>query len=224
MKKQTIFIISLFMAGISTFLFYRYTTQLSQEAVSQQQVTKVIAAAVQIKKDQKITENMVKEIEVPEKNVHPETVTDIASVVGQYAGTDLAANEVVLSHHLQSLEEASFLSGKIQPGTRAVTIPGGQIETLANMVEPEDRVDIIYTGPPLTSDEGQQPETIVLMENVQVLAVGRKFKSTEEFVEYDSITVEVRPNDAVKLIKATKLGVLHYSLYSKRKDTHVEGS
>lgn len=224
MKKKTIFLISITMAGLATFLFYQYTNQLTQEASSQQQMKSVIAASKPIKKDEKVTKEMLKTIEISANSVHPEAMNDASNIIGQYSTTDIAVDEVILQHHLQSLEEATFLSGKIKEGNRAVTIPGGKIETLANMIEPEDWVDIIYTGPQV--DGQAASDTIVLQEHTRVLAVGRRMKTTEAFVEYDSITVELPQKDAVKLIKASKMGMLNFILQSKRKtaETTVEGS
>jgi pilus assembly protein CpaB len=226
MKKRTIFLISIIMAGLATFLFYQYTNQLTREASSQQQMKSVVAAAIPIKKDEKVTKEMLKTIEVPVNSVHPEAMLDVSSIIEQYSTTDIAVDEVILKHHLQSLEEAAFLTGKIKEDNRAVTLPGGKIETLANMIEPEDRIDIIYTGPPLEGEAAIQAGTIVLQENVRILAVGRRMKTTDAFVEYDSITVEVQQKDAVKLINASKKGGLNFILRSKRKtaETKVEGS
>jgi pilus assembly protein CpaB len=223
MKKKTIFLISLIMAGLATFLFYQYTNQLSQQAAVNEQLKTVIAAAVPIKKDVKVTQDMLKKIDIPAKSVHPDAVLDGSQIIGQYTTTDIAADEVILHHHLQSLEEAEFISGKIGENDRAVTLPGGKIETVANMIEPEDTIDIIYTGPVGVT---KVTDTMVLMENVRVLAVGRRIKTTDAYADYDSITVEAQPADAVKLIKASKTGALNYILHSKRKsaDTKVEGS
>lgn len=228
MKKKTIFLISIIMAGVATFLFYQYTNQLGEKASVQQEMKSVIAAAVPIKQDQKITEKMLKKIEVPANSVYPEAVLDSVAIIGEYTETDIATGEVILKHHLKTLKEAAVLTGKIQENNRAVTLSGGKTETLANMIEPENRIDIIYTGPPLDGQAAanQAGTTIVLQENVRVLAVGRRMKTTDAFVEYDSITVEALQKDAVKLINASKKGALNFILHSKRKtaDTKVEGS
>jgi pilus assembly protein CpaB len=227
MKKKTIFLISIIMAGLATFLFYQFTNQMSREASSQQQMKSVIVAALPIKKDEKVTEEMLKKIEVPAISVHPEAILEATGIIGKYSTTDLAVGEVILQHHLQSLEQASSLSGKIRDDDRAVTIPGGKIETLANMIEPEDRIDIIYTGPPLDGEATAiQADTIVLKEDVMILAVGRRMKTTDAFAEYDSITVKVQQKEAVKLIKASKKGTFNFILRSKGKtaETKVEGS
>jgi Flp pilus assembly protein CpaB len=223
MKKMTILFISLIMAGLATFLFYQYTNQLSQQAAASEQLKSVIAAAVPIKQNVKITEDMLKKLELPAKSVHPDSVLDPAKIIGQYATTDIAADEVILKNHLQSPEDSDSISGKIGEDYRAVTLPGGKIETVANMIEPEDTIDIIFTGP---IPEKKMTDTVVLQENVRVLAVGRRIKTTDAYAEYDSITVEALPADAVKLIKAVKTGTLNYILHSKRKseDTKVEGS
>jgi Flp pilus assembly protein CpaB len=223
MKKKTIFLISLLMAGLATILFYQYTNHLSQEAASVAQMKKVIAAAVPIKKEQQVTEGMLKTMEIPAKGVHPEAVLDTAQIIGKYATSDIAADEVILKNHLQTLEEADTVAGKLQQDDRAVTLPGGKIETVANMIEPEDTIDIIYTGPPLVLGATKVIDTVVLQENVRVLAVGRRIKTTDAYVDYDSITVEALPADALKLVKAVKNGTLNYVLHSKRISSGTEG-
>jgi pilus assembly protein CpaB len=224
MKKKTIFLLSIMMAGLATFLFYQYTNQLSKQTSGQ--MKSVVVAAVPIKKDTQITANMLKKIKVPVKSVYPDAVQDVAGIIGQFSADDIAADEVILKHHLQSLEEATTLTGKIKGDNRAVTLPGGKIETVANMINPEDTIDIIYTGPSLDPNAPKPADTEVLQENVRVLAVGRRMKTTDAFAEYDSITVEVKQTDAVKLIKASKTGALNFILHSKIKtsETQVEGS
>lgn len=234
MKKKTIFIIALVMAGLATFLFYQYTNQLSRAATAVEEMKTVIAAAVPINKDQKITEDMLKKIEIPAKLAHPDAAQDVSEITGQslYATTDIAEDEVILKHHLQPLDAADDLAGKIKEEKRAVTLPGGVVETLANMIEPEDTIDIVYTGPPLatTTDAiatsaatAKILETMVLQENVRVLAVGRRIHSNEEFKEYDSITVEVSEKEAVNLIRAAKSGALTFILHSKRTTADPNG-
>ncbi|MEH7094845.1 Flp pilus assembly protein CpaB [Neobacillus vireti] len=223
MNKRTIFLISIFLAGIATFLFYQYTNQLSQEASSTEQVKTVIAAAADIQNDQEITENMIKTVEVPADSVYPGAVTDPSKIVGQFAAAEIASGEIILDHHLQSLEESTKLEDKIQPDHRAVTLSAGAVESLANMIEPEDTIDIIYTGPSLDPKPVPGSNTVVLQANVRVLAVGRRIQTKEAFAEYDSITVEATPEEAIKFIKASKKGSLQYILHSKRK-TKVEGS
>jgi len=229
MRKKMIFIIALVMALLATFLFYKYTDQLAQEAVDQQQKVSVVAASVKIEKDKQIKAEMLKKMEVPAESVHTNATLDASSIIGKYARTTIVAGEVILDHHIQSLEEAAFLSGKIQQGYRAVTISGGKIETLVNMIEPEDIIDIIYTGAPLAEEDinlTTETETMVLQEKVRVLAVGRRMKGTDKFVEYDSITVEVEQEDALELIKASKKGGFNLILHGKMKaaEEKVEGS
>ncbi|WP_379970798.1 Flp pilus assembly protein CpaB [Ectobacillus sp. sgz5001026] len=223
MKKKTIFLISIVMAGLATLLFYQYTNQLSQQSG---QMKSVVAAAVPIKKDQQITAKMLKKINIPAKSVNADAVQDASGIIGQYSADDIATDEVILKHHLQSLEAATTIAGKLKSDDRAVTIPGGKIETVANMIKPEDTIDIVYTGPSLDGDTTKRADTMVLQENVRVLAVGKQMKTTDASVEYDSITVEVQQKDAVNLIKAARKGVLNYVLHSKMKtaETKVEGS
>jgi pilus assembly protein CpaB len=223
MNKRTIFLISIFLAGIATFLFFQYTNQLSQEASSTQQVKTVVAAATEIKNNQQITEDMLKTVEVPADSVYPDAVTDPAKIAGQFASAEIASGEVILNHHLQSLDESTKLEDKIQPDHRAVTLSAGAVESLANMIEPEDTIDIIYTGPSLDPKPTPGTNTIVLQANVRVLAVGRRIQTKEAFAAYDSITVEAKPDEAIKFIKASKKGSLQYILHSKRK-TKVEES
>ena len=52
-----------------------------------------------------------------------------------------------------------------------------------------------------------------------VLAVGRKMVAAtseeEEYVEYTTVTLEVKPEDAVKLVNAAEKGNIHFTVHSK---------
>ena len=40
-------------------------------------------------------------------------------------------------------------------------------------------------------------------------------KEDEEYVEYSSVTLELKPEDAVKLVNASEKGDLHLTIHSK---------
>jgi len=95
---------------------------------------------------------------------------------------------------------------------------------VANLIQPEDYVDVIYTFQEETNSKKFQ--TATLFENVRVLAVGKRIiekngnkensdKAEGEQVEYTSVTVELKPEDIIKIVNADEKGNIKFVLRSK---------
>ncbi len=58
----------------------------------------------------------------------------------------------------------------------------------------------------------------MLFPKVRVLAIGQKLTVSEEdeqIVEFSTVTLELSPEDAVKLVNAHESGILHLALHSR---------
>ena len=119
-------------------------------------------------------------------------------------------------------EEATFLSGMLNPGMRAVAIKVKDVTGVGGFIMPGDHVDIIVTikwkidktardaGLPFTE---YTSETVV--QNARVMAIDQAFGDFEEnAVKVDTVTVEVTPKQAEVLAVAVGKGDLSLSLRS----------
>ncbi|MDP4172252.1 MAG: Flp pilus assembly protein CpaB, partial [Bacillota bacterium] len=163
-----------------------------------------------------------------EKSVLPDTLTTVSQAEGKIASSMIAKGETILAHHLISEnEEDMYVSRKVKEGYRAVSIGVNFNQSVSNLIEPEDEVDAVYSKG--NKDQGTVV-TVMLVENARVLAVGRKFTTPEfkkePYAEYNSITLELKPEDALKLVNGSEQGSIHFILHKrpamKEENTPVE--
>ncbi|MDC3413646.1 RcpC/CpaB family pilus assembly protein [Terrihalobacillus insolitus] len=66
--------------------------------------------------------------------------------------------------------------------------------------------------------DGSVGQTKQILSNVRVLAIGQSMtpptSSEEAFSEYNSITVELKQDDAKELVNASEKGKVHFTLHS----------
>ncbi|WP_349409454.1 Flp pilus assembly protein CpaB [Pseudalkalibacillus sp. SCS-8] len=214
MRSKLVLTLAIVMGLITTFLFFDYMKQFNAETVATKTKMEVVVAAQEIERNTAITEDMLEIRLLPEEGVHENAVTDIKLAINQYSTADLASGEPVLSHHLQNgKEETLFVSRKIRDGYRAVSIGLNFPQSVSNLIEPDDQVDVIAT-----KKNGEKIETEFAVENVRILAVGRRMIETTEgepYVEYTSATVEVQPHQAVELVNAMESGTVHIALRTR---------
>ena len=116
-----------------------------------------------------------------------------------------------------SLRGYAFQS-KIKKTNRGLTLPVDSITSVANLIGPNDNVDIIATfrNFPLKQGSDQLVKaSMILLQNVKVLAVGKKYRGTlsnKGKGGYSSITLSVTPKEAEMLVFANQEGKLHFVL------------
>jgi pilus assembly protein CpaB len=218
MKTKLLLILAIAMGLVTTFLFYNYMKQYDVETIVNESMVDVIVAKKPIMKNQMVTSEMIETIQLPEKALHPQTVRNSEDIFGKYATSNLEVGEQILDHRLQSeREETLFVSRKVQEGYRAVSIGVNFVQSVSTLIEPDDYVDVVATEV-IKRGEQDDVKTELILQKVRVLAVGRKLlqpNSEEEYVEYSSVTLELKPTDSVKLINASERGNLQLLLHSR---------
>lgn len=220
MRSKMILVLAIIMGLITTFLFYSYTNNLNEQVTMNENVMKVVAATQPIEKNQKLTSELVEYITVPEKGVHPQAIKDIAQLEGKVVTANIEKGEIILKHRLQDPNnEQLFVSRKVKEGYRAVSIGANFVQSVSNLIEPEDYVDVILTEV-IKSPQQDVVTSQLVLQKARVLAVGsRMVESTpeKEKVEYSSVTLELIPEDAVKIVNASQKGTLQFTLHSRVK-------
>ena len=217
MRSRTILLLALFMGVITTVLFFYYMKEIRTEATVQEETVQVVRAKETIAQNQIINRDVLEEVEVPNINVHPQTVKDITTVEGKYASATIEKGEILLAHQFKDQkEEATLLSKKIKEGYRAVSIEIPFEHSVSNLIEPGDFVDIVVSNKTVNVDGKDAFISELIYSNVSVLAVGRKMKATENeqgtYVEYSTITLEMKPEDTAPLIQSSENGSIHFTL------------
>jgi pilus assembly protein CpaB len=216
MRSKLLFILAILMGLVTTVLFFNYMKKFDTATIASENMVEVVAAKQAIKKNQKIGPGMVEIVQLPELGIHPEAVKSVAEADGKFAEADIAAGEVLLSGRVKSQkDEMVMVARKVQDGYRAVSVGVNMVQSVSNLIEPEDYVDLILT---LTDKTTGHVQSSMLQEKVRVLAVGRRLVESgpeAPYVEYSSVTVEVKPEEAVELVNADEKGNVSMALHSR---------
>lgn len=204
------------MGIVTTVLFYNYMQKYDAAETAAETFVQVVAAKQDIKENTIITGAMLEMIEIPAGAVHVQTIKEPKQAEGKVAAANLAAGEVLLANHISDqIEEALYVSKKIKEGYRAVSLGVNLVQSVTNLIEPEDYVDLVYLE---TDKETGEMIPSLILEKVRVLAIGRRMVQADtgtEYVEYAAVTLEVKPEDGVKVIYADERGTVSLMLHSR---------
>ncbi|NBS65281.1 MAG: Flp pilus assembly protein CpaB [Betaproteobacteria bacterium] len=128
---------------------------------------------------------------------------------GMRLARGLRSGEPLLAEILQPAETGG-LSARVRQGIRALTISVDDVNAVSGMLRPGDRIDLLFSARAQGADAGAAVETArVLVQNVAVLATGRQLKPGADeggARPFTSITVELSPEDATRLVVAQRTG------------------
>jgi pilus assembly protein CpaB len=166
-------VIALVIAIAGAALVAIYLRRFEEEASGGEPV-KLLVALKPIEAGVQITDEMLATRVVPRAYVEDRAVLEAErlKVVGLRVGHTVQAQQTLMWTDLAiAMEKGRNLSSLIQPGMRAVTVrtKGGEDKSFA-LIRPGDRIDVIATMP--GEKQPEQRSSIVLLQNVLVLAVG----------------------------------------------------
>jgi len=171
----------------------------------------VVVAADDIQVGARLEAHDVKVITVPQTAIPPGAFSRTSQVLGRGAVLPLSQGEFVLPSKLAALNAGAGLPSMIPQGMRAVSVRVNDVVSVAGFVQPGTHVDVLATG---SEGGGSERQTITVLENVLVLAVG---KSLDRNASADAqtapvITLAVSPDDAQKLALVSQEGRIQLSL------------
>lgn len=193
---------------ITSFFYLRVTRQ---QAVARPQTKLVVAAKSALQPGTPLTADNLTEIDWP-MNVSLEGLIDKkADAVGRILIYAVEANEPVLKHDMAP--SGSFgLAAKIPDGMRATSVKTNEVTDVAGFIFPGSHVDVEVTMRPDNSASG--PITRTVLQNVQVLATGKKMdpdpNGKPENVSV--VTLLVTPEESEKLALLQNQGTIHFVL------------
>ena len=101
------------------------------------------------------------------------------------------------------------LSDRIEPGRRAVTVPVDDISSVSGLVTPGDRIDLL-----VSVKRNAQTTLMPLLQRALVLATGTRTDARPvqdapaDMRTYNTMTLDVSPDDARRIFAARELGRL----------------
>jgi pilus assembly protein CpaB len=154
--------------------------------------------------------------------VKPETtdsdpIADL-NVIGAVVRRGISAGEPITAGRVLKSGERGFLAAVIRPGYRAMAIKVNATSSIAGLIFPGDRVDIILTHA-ISRGNTQRRASETVLTNVRILSIDQTVDDQEGQPRVGkNATLELTPKQAEMLAVLTDLGKLSLSLRSLAKD------
>ena len=209
--------ISVGAAMFAMFLLYSYTQQKSADLTKEFGAKQVVVIAGQdINEMETIDETMLQTVDRPVHFIEPQAYTDPEDAVGQIALAPIKKGEQVLQSKTIKPGPLTGLSLQVSPSKRAVSIPVNEVNAVAKLLNPGDRIDILAA-----LDVGKGPamhrEIKTLLQDVTILATGARvanelpvlhekqgkddfLKNLRGDLNFATITIEASPEESQDII------------------------
>ncbi|OEF96197.1 Flp pilus assembly protein CpaB [Desulfuribacillus alkaliarsenatis] len=218
MRSKIFFILAIVMGLITTALFYNYINEVQTEVIASERTKEVVVAKERINANTIIRNDMLQVKSLPESAVHYQAFSSIADVAGLYTTAAVEEGEIILAHRVnEQASESHMLSRKVNTGFRAVSVGLNFVQSVSNMIFPDDYVDVIVSELVKVGDE-KVVQSELILQRVKVLAIGKQMLEPNEGepqVEYTSVTLELNNIDAVSLVNASERGQIQLILHSR---------
>ncbi|MBL4873573.1 MAG: Flp pilus assembly protein CpaB [Rhodobacteraceae bacterium] len=165
----------------------------------------------------------VKLIAWPKANVPAGAFTDLELLLGGEGAEPRAIlitivkDEPVLPHKITAFGEDAGVRSRLAPGMRAFTININISTGVSGFLQPNDRVDVYWTG-----DDNGSTITRLILEGVRLIAVDQVENSDiSRTILARTVTVEVSPQTVAQLTQAQQTGRLTLSLRGAEDDVET---
>lgn len=170
--NKKVLIISLIF-GIATFMLtIFYLSGVSREQKYKDTLMKIIVAKVAIPQRTIINNEMLELKEIPRQFIVQGALTDINQVIGKATATSLAQGEQLIMSKLNTRGRQLGLSFIIPDNMRAVSVEVDSSASIAGLINPGDKVDVLCT---LTD---KYEKTVTLLQDISVLAIDRNMENS----------------------------------------------
>lgn len=170
--------------------------------------TPVVVAALEISFGQEIDNEHIRVVHMPKNSIPDSYYGEITEVEGKIANTKIFQGEIIVSKRIVDAGEGSTLAALITPKMRAVTVRVNDVIGVAGFLLPGNRVDVLRSK---KIDKKAYSE--IFIENVKVLAVDQTASPEKDKpIVVRAVTLELEPEQAEKLVKATTEGTVQLAL------------
>ena len=169
-----------------------------------------------------IKENLLTWQSWPDEKPHPSYLIknkdDETLLFGSVVRRGISAGQPITSGRIVKSGDRGFLAAVLRPGYRAVSLRINATSSIAGLIFPGDRVDIILTHS-VKVDGPRRRVSETVLTNVRILAIDQKTNDQDSAPKLGkNATFEVTPKQAEMLSVLSDLGKLSLSLRSLAKD------
>ena len=181
------------------------------QVAAEQRLARIAVAQRDLDFGAPLTSDNIRLVNWPQQSVPNGAFRDVNQLVAsnQVAIRPIAAGEPILASRISG---RAVLSENLPPDMRAISISVDQVSGVAGFITPGDVVDVLLTRD-IPGGNGDDKMTSVVLENVQVLATDRRAseKNTDPALA-KTVTLQLSPRDAQKLVLARQIGSLSLAL------------
>lgn len=197
-----------------------------KKSIDHREYVQVVVAKQTIPNRSRITRDMLEVVTKDKAYVHPNSTSDIKSIVGTIATTRIARGDEVLKDYTAGPGDIEKgLAFVVPDNMRAITVPVNEVSALNYMIRPGDMVDVIVT----LSLQEEQPDgstktydqSNYVLQKVFVLATNSNLGYDNGFVQQEggasgknTVTLAVYPEHALPLALACDYGTIRLLLRS----------
>lgn len=172
-----------------------------------------------IPKGQKLDMKNMRKVTINREFVPHDAVLDIDKLRNGVVSDTLFKGDIITESRLHSNEFVQTqLSGVIQKGMRAISIPVDPIVGVSNLIAIGDRVDIVNVTESSTQNAPstahvsnfKEKKASIVLEAIEVIALDSKIPSSKSHYgdAYNTVTILVSPEDAIKVALALEIGTI----------------
>lgn len=230
-RRVQMLVAAVAVAAITAFAAFNYVAAADDRAFGEAELVEVFVVKKDVIKgfpgERALDEGFVAKDRVPRKFVPARALVDGNHLRGKVAVTALAAGLPVVDDNFVEprLAQESFAQ-RIETGHQAVTLALSDVEGVARLVVPGDRVNMMLTSTD-PKDQAAGEQTQFVMQAIEVLAIGNSTEllpgeqppvdttqaaGTADTVQSGLITFSVPALDAERLVHASKSGSIHLTL------------
>ena len=231
MKNIMPLIVAVVLGALAVIGVSRYLKRMESDFNERVKPKEIVVAASDIKVGQTIVTEMLATRTFPEDMIPQQAVLpqDVNDIIGQPVARDIYKGEPILWTSVGTPKEQKRLSDSLKTGERAYTVAMSPESLVDCYVQPNDKVDILVTfdvpytkkiavtdekGTRSVEEDATKKATIILLQNVTVLAAGKSFNkdSGVSSEDYGSITFSLAPRECLLLDFIKKHGELSLML------------
>ena len=190
----------------------------------------VVRAKTRLRAGTRLTTALVERANVPKAYLPKAAIqwSERDALVGEELSVDVLKGDYILNNYFSVGGSAGKTLSQHLAGenVRAVTLPVDDTNSLADSVVAGDRIDILFT---FTMPIVNQKVSTLILQNVLVLSTGGYSQAEQELGaragrrrKYNSLTLKLSPEDAMKLNYARQIGKINVMLRSPEDDGLVQ--
>lgn len=202
------FVVALVISGGCTLWLGR---KISHGRQHSQPVVRYVVATKSLDPGEVIKPEEVSYMEWPAAKPIEGAFTKTEDAVGRSTIYPVDKGQMLLGKYLAAPGAGIGLTTKIDEGMRAVALRSDDVVGVAGFLFPGSRVDVLVT---YRSSQSPEPETVTVVQDAQVLAVGHQVQPNPDgkAASVNVVTVLAKPEDAQKLVLASTQGSIYFML------------